>query len=303
MSIVTFESVAAAAESLQTAGQRTSVRNVIASLGGGSPNAVLKYLSDWKSGRPVVRAVDIDLDPAITNAISLQMQRIAAAAAASAEERATVVDDDLQALSEAHQVAEQQIEILMTERDSAVVHVDELNARLIASVNDARRDAINAEEKIAVLRADLAAQSAIAIQSASDKARAEVRLEALPALNAEVDRLRAELVKERQERINAEQSAAVLKATLDASQARANELNDRLNKTESAYQGLVKELSIANVAVQAGQARLESAARELDSAKELAKELRREAKNSGEEAAELRGKVGANAADKSARAK
>ncbi|CAM3735520.1 DNA-binding protein [Polaromonas hydrogenivorans] len=50
MAIVNFESVAAAAESLQAAGQRASVRAVIAALGGGSPNSVLKLLGAWKSG-------------------------------------------------------------------------------------------------------------------------------------------------------------------------------------------------------------------------------------------------------------
>ena len=101
MAIVTFESVAAAAETLQAAGQRASVRAVTAAIGGGSPNTVLKLLGEWKAGRPVVRIADTELDPKITTAIVEQMQRVATAAAAAAEERAAGVDEDLQALSEA----------------------------------------------------------------------------------------------------------------------------------------------------------------------------------------------------------
>jgi colicin import membrane protein len=45
--------------------------------------------------------------------------------------------------------------------------------------------------------------------------------------------------------------------------------------------------------VQAGQARLESAARELDDAKKAAADARAAARKSSEEAAELRGRSGA----------
>ena len=69
MAIVNFEAVATAAEALQAAGQRASVRAVTAAIGGGSPNAVLKLLGEWKAGRPVVRAADTELDPKITAAI------------------------------------------------------------------------------------------------------------------------------------------------------------------------------------------------------------------------------------------
>ena len=84
MAIVTYEAVAAAAEALQAAGQRPSVRAVTAAIGGGSPNTVLKMLADWKAGRPVVRVADTELDPKITSAIAEQMQRVATAAAAAA---------------------------------------------------------------------------------------------------------------------------------------------------------------------------------------------------------------------------
>ena len=130
MAIVSFESVAAAAEALQAAGQRASVRAVTAAIGGGSPNTVLKLLGEWKAGRPVVRIADTELDPKITSAIVEQMQRVATAAAAAAEERAAGVDEDLQALSEAQAAAEQQISALSAERDMARVQAADLAEQL-----------------------------------------------------------------------------------------------------------------------------------------------------------------------------
>jgi colicin import membrane protein len=52
---------------------------------------------------------------------------------------------------------------------------------------------------------------------------------------------------------------------------------------------LTRELVTANAIVQAGQARLESAARELEDAKKAVATAQAAAKKSGEEAAELRG--------------
>ena len=112
MAIVTYEAVAAAAEALQGAGQRPSVRAVTAAIGGGSPNTVLKMLAHCKAGPPVVRVADTELAPKTTSAIAEQLQRVATAPAAAAEERAAATDDDLQALAEAHAQSEKQIATL-----------------------------------------------------------------------------------------------------------------------------------------------------------------------------------------------
>ena len=46
MALVTYESVAGAAEAIQQAGGKPSVRSVISQLGGGSPNAVGPLLGE-----------------------------------------------------------------------------------------------------------------------------------------------------------------------------------------------------------------------------------------------------------------
>lgn len=293
MAIVTFEAVAAAAESLQIAGQRPSVRAVIAHLGGGSPNAVLKHLGEWKAGRPLVRVAETDLDPRITSAIIDQMQRVAVTAAAAAEERAAGIEDDLQALAEAQQAAEQQIEGLTAERDANALQAAELARQLADAQADAERSAQHASEQAAALRADLAGERQHQERTAAALVKAEVRLEALPDLQAEIARLRTALDAESKARTAAEQQAAVVATKLEAATDRATKAEGRADQIEKHSQQVAQELSSARVQVQAQQAGLDAAARELEAAKAAAKEARAEAKKAGEAAAELRGKLAA----------
>jgi chromosome segregation ATPase len=93
------------------------------------------------------------------------------------------------------------------------------------------------------------------------------------------------------------ESAAALAGKLEDSERRSAEVEVRATKAEQQFIAITRELATANVAVQAGQARLESAARELDDAKKAATEARTAAKKSGEEAAELRGKYTASSAE------
>jgi colicin import membrane protein len=276
MAKVTFEAVAVAAEALQAAGQRASVRAVTAAIGGGSPNTVLKMLADWKAGRPVVRIADTELDQRITTAIIEQMQRVATTAAAAAEERAAGIDEDLQALAEAQAEAEQQIEALRAERDTAQGRAADFVDQLKEAKADAERQKEQATAAASTLRNDLATERQRQEATASALARAEVRLEVLPGLQAEADRLRAALDTSQQAHHQAEQQAAVLAAKLDAADRRATEADARTVKIETAAakasekaEIVAHELVNANVTIQTGQARLESAARDLEDAKKV----------------------------------
>lgn len=274
MAIVTFESVATAAEALQAAGQRASVRAVTAAIGGGSPNTVLKLLAEWKAGRPVVRIADTELDHRITDAIKTQMQRVAEQAASAAEERAANIEDDLQALVEAQAAAEQQITTLITERDTAQAQAANFVAQLTQAQADMNRAAEQATATANTLRNDLATERQRQESTAAALVRAEVRLEVVPGLQAEIERLRAALEADQQARQQAEKTAAVLSAKLEAAERRATEADARTGKAEAATtkaiekaEAIARELVNANAIVQAGQARLESAARDLDTAK------------------------------------
>ena len=282
MAIVNFESVAAAAEALQSAGQRASVRAVIAALGGGSPNSVLKLLGEWKAGRPVVRIADTELDPRITDAIKVQMQRVAEQAAAAAEERASGLDEDLQALAEAQASAEQQITGLTAERDAAQAQASDFVEKLKESQAQAERNQEQAAAALVALRQELSSERQRQEQAAAALARAEVRLEVVPALQADIERLRTALRDQtersaellagcQQARQLAEQGAAVLGAKLEAAERRATEADARTAKADTRADALAHDLAGVNAALQACQVRLEAAAREVGAAESAAR--------------------------------
>ena len=78
---------------------------------------MLKLLAEWKSGRPVVRNTDTELDSKITGAIKTQMQRVAEQAAAIAEERAAAAQ------------ARQQAAVLTAKLEAAERRATEADAR------------------------------------------------------------------------------------------------------------------------------------------------------------------------------
>lgn len=281
MAIVSFETVATAAETLQAAGQRASVRAVIAALGGGSPNSVLRLLAEWKAGRPVVRIADTELDPRITDAIKVQMQRVAEHAAQAAEERAGALDEDLQALAEAQASAEQQIAALTAERDTAQAQAADFVEQLKEAQAEGQRNQEQAAQVLAALRQELASERQRVEQAAASLARAEVRLEALPALQSEIERLRAALDAARQASTAATQEAAVLAARLDAA-------SERVSRAEQRVELLEQQAAAAAAAHEA--ARIAAAGEVKSVFAELA-ESRKTAGDAREQAARLIGQL------------
>ena len=274
MAIVSFETVAAAAEALKISGQSPSVRNVTAKLGGGSPNSVLQHLNEWKAGRPVVRAAETALDSRITSAIADQMQRIASEAAAAAEERAKSVADDLQMLSEAQHAAEQQIALLIQERDAALELAHGQTQTIETAKADAERLKQAADKNAIALRNDVDKERARQEQASAALARAEVRLEAIPGLQEEINHLRTALEREQKTRVQAEQAAAVASARLLDAEKRA----------ESAHEQAVDAAKQAEKTVVHLTNKLEKSEKDLEKSRESVRLV-------GEQAAELRGRL------------
>lgn len=217
MVLINFQAVAAAAETLQLAGQHPSVRAVIAHLGGGSPNLVLKYLSKWKTSHPLVHVSEIDLAAWITSAINDQMPRVAVTAAA--EERAAGIEEDLRALMEAQQAAERQIKVLTMERDAARQELEE-----------AERNRRHADEQVVTLCADRAGERQQQEQIIDALAKAEVQIEALSYLQSKVERIRTVLGIEIKARIFAEQQTAILALKLEDAERRANKAEQQFQE-------------------------------------------------------------------------
>lgn len=289
--MATFETIAAAAEALQAAGQTVSVRAVTAAIGGGSPNTVLPLLREWKAGRPLIKASQTELDPKIGAVIGEQMQLVAAAAAKAAEERAASAEDDLQALSEAQTMSEKQINALLAERDDDMALMSEMKEQIQAAKAAAAAAAERTAAEAQTLRSDLATERQRLETANAALVRAEMRLEVVPGLNAEIERLKSALDASQAARQTAEQAAAVLAAKLEAAERRATEAEARNIKADAKAEAVARELVNANAVVQASQARLESAAREIEDAKKAASTANAAAKKAGEEAAELRGKL------------
>jgi colicin import membrane protein len=233
MAIVTFETVAQAAEALQQGGSRPSVRALIAALGGGSPNSVLKHLREWQAGRPLVKPSDAEIDDAILAAIRKQIDRSAQAGAAVAEARAADAEDNLQLYVDAQSAAEQQIAALTVELDQVREQVLGLTEQLTDAQRDAENERQHAIETAAALRSELADERERTNQAGAALAKAEVRLEQLPALLGEVAALKVSLGEQQAARTVAEQQAAVLTAQLDSLRGQLAELRDARARIES----------------------------------------------------------------------
>lgn len=225
---VTFESVVAAAESLISTGQRPSVRAVIASMGGGSPNAVLPHLQAWKAARPSVKTADVALDPRIIAILSEQITSVVVDATRAAEARAADLEADAEAVADAGRLAEARADELAGELvnlqsenqqqagklEMLANEIDQVKKETATAVADARADALREREAGEQVRQTLA--------------RAELRLESLPGMEAQLAELRGQLNTERELRTAAEKYAAVAVAEQHAAERRANDLKDAL---------------------------------------------------------------------------
>lgn len=287
MALVSFESVAAAAESLVKDGGKPSVRAVIAALGGGSPNAVLPLLNEWKSGRPLVRASDIALDPRIACLIAEQISTASAQAAKAAEDKAADVQADAEAVAEAGREAEARATELEQALEQAQAVIVTKDRTLEALGIERARDQQTAQEKITTLTAQVDGERERADKAVQIVAKDEVRLQAIPKLEAEVQRL-----------AKFEQTAAVQTAKLDDAQALIDDLRQRLATADNAttearatVDKVSREAEQARIGAQAAQARLEFATRELEGAKALVVEVKAEVKEARDEAKELRAKL------------
>lgn len=183
MALVNFENVAAAAEQIEQAGGRPSVRTVIAHLGGGSPNAVGPLLNEWRAGRVTIKAAEVTLDPRIAAILGEQIQQAAKDAAKAAEDRAAVIQEDADAVAEAGRAAEVEAQWLTQQ-------LAEVKAKLEAQAEQTKLERAEREsdkahyaELIASLKAELQAERERSNALNAELVRAHVQLEQLPTLD------------------------------------------------------------------------------------------------------------------------
>jgi hypothetical protein len=246
-----------------------------------------KLLQRWKSGQERQVSAALVLPPALQRALLEFMDTELTRARTTLESE--LADQQQEA---ADLATENERQVLENDAQSEVIEA------LRAEVSKHQGRAGQLEADLVVARDEASRERSGAELARTELAKAQLRLEAMPRLEADLVAVRAVLDAERLARVAAEQSAAVMNAKLEASDRRAAEADERTSKMEAAAaqiaakaEAVARELVAANAGSQAAQARQENAVREVEEAKKSAASAQAAAKQSGEEAAELRGQV------------
>jgi len=222
---ITFEQVAAAADSIKAQGGKASARAVREVLGSGSMATVLKLLQQWQSGQVRQSAsIDDTLDPSVVRAISNQIATRVQEATADTTARLA----DLQA----------EADLIIVENERQAVDLEAQAAELVVlhgQYAELAGRAQQIESDAARTAAELVAERRATEAARVELAKAELRLEAVPKVEAEIEKVRAEFLQARAQAAELHEAAAVANVKLE---------------------GAVRELSAANEAVT--QARAEA---------------------------------------------
>lgn len=243
--LVTYENVAAAAQTLLDGGSRPSVSAVRATLGGGSPNDILPLLNQWKQARPVVQGADIVLDPQIGQLIAKQIGGAVADAVRAAEQRSADVQADADAVAEAGRDAEKTAALLASELEAARSKLQQQTGQLeergreLELIRESSTAAIAAADE----KAEREREAAESVRQ--DLVRAQIRIEAIPRLESEIDALMDRLTKAEGDLAKSRQVEAVAVAKLDSAIERQQDLAARLGRAETQIETTQKELAKA----------------------------------------------------------
>lgn len=286
-STLTQEQVNAVADAIRAGGGKPTARAVREQLGGGSMATVLRLLQAWQAGQVRQTDTPIALPPGLQRAIVDFLESEVASAKSTLESdlaAAQQANADLIAESERQ---EKQIEEQVATIEALLADKAALNGRLGQMESD-----------LAIARDDANAERQGAEHARTELAKALLRLEGVPRLEADLVATRTELESERTRRIDAERLVAVTVAQKEDQDLRVKELRgsvERLTELNSQLQArndaLAGELADARVSVQTGMAKLESLGRDLAEVRQVAEQARGAVRASGEEAAELRGKL------------
>lgn len=227
---ITQDAVSAAAEQIRATGAKPTARAVREVLGSGSMATVLKHLQAWQAKQVPAEAAPVVLPMALQRALVTFIEQEVATGKAPLESELVM--------------AEQANRDLINESERQAATIDELEQEATAL----RAEVATANGRVAQISSDLASiQQAVQNERQAVEllrtalARAEVQLEGLARREDEIQQLRAALDAERSARFTAEQSAAVLNAKLEKTEAQVNDLQGRLTRTEDDARGALSE--------------------------------------------------------------
>ncbi len=279
---ITAGQVNAVAEALKAEGVKPTARAVRERLGNtGSMGTVTRLLQQWRDAQERQTATSLMLPPALQRAILEFMELELTAARATLEAE---LASQRQEVAELGAENERQVEAL----EAQTGQLDALGIEKAA----AEGRAAQLETDLAAARDEAARERAAAEAARTELAKAQLRLEAIPRLERDLAEVRAALEQERSARVAAEQAAAVLAAQKYDLGARLADAATHGERERERADRLTGELADARVAVQSGESRLARLTHDLDAAQQAAGAARAEAKAAGEQAAELRGRLG-----------
>lgn len=276
---ITFEQVAAAANTIKTQGGKATARAVRDVLGSGSMATVLKFLQQWQGGQVRQSSViDDTLDPTIVRAISNQIATRVQEATAESMTRLVDLQAEADALIVENERQAGELDAQTTELSALQGLYAELTGRAQQLEADAAR---TAAELVVERRSTEAARVALA--------KAELRLEAVPKIEAEIEKLRAELLQARAHAAELHEAAAVATAKLEAEvvqrkgvEAQLTEAVRRNDEATKRIEASAEALGNERLLVQTCQAKLELTTRELALANQSLNQVRLEAKQAAE---------------------
>jgi len=205
-STITFEQVAAAADSIKAQGSKPTSRAVREVLGSGSMATVCKFMQQWQGGQVHQSQVaDDTLDMAIVRAISNQI-------AIKVQEATLIASTQLADLQ-----AEASAIITENERQAVEIEIQAVDLSSFQNQCAAYAGRVQQLESEAErLIADLAVERQAAESARIALAKAELRLEAVPRIEAEISAVRVELLLSQKQAAEQHEAAAVATARLEA---------------------------------------------------------------------------------------
>lgn len=254
---ITFGQVAQIADAMKAAGTRPTARAVRERIGSGSMGTIHKLLQQW-TGKGAAQEDEeteaAELPAHIQNAL---MDFIGTEIATACEP----INEELQAAKEAAEDIAQDNERMHLINETLRSELDECRqqrAAAIAQLDMTRAELINTN----IARDGLREQNTELLREID---RAQHQIEMLASFQTDLTQARAALAESSAARIEADRSAAVLTAQLEAANTRNDELWARFADLRSHAEKLEADAKQANNRYEACAARLEAAAREIES--------------------------------------
>lgn len=255
---ITFGQVAAIADAMKAAGTRPTARAVRERIGSGSMGTIHKLLQQW-AGK-VAEADEEDDSPELPSSIASTLMDFVSTQVAEACEP---LNEELQAAKDAaNQIAEdnERMHLAFDEQGRELVIMLEKYAASNATLDQTRAVLADHESEVFKLRAQV---SELLLELDRSKRQTEM----LANLQPDLAKAQQHLAEARNGREDAQRDAAVLGAQLAAKTEQAYDLAERLKTCENRADRQSEELKHANNDYQACAARLEAAAREIESLK------------------------------------